>query len=203
MLASQTLLHAPDAGPARQAVADGYAAMDAVFSAILGSFAVKRPYSHEVKLNKVRQACLDILDIESKPFDPAASGVGVGAAWDEIEAEQARGSTFGLPDVFLPKLGHEPIFLELKLGKSKSVRGAEKLAYRVRPDQRATTRRLLRCGVCTGLLVGRQGTSELYVLRPTVEAMSGTINLSKMLQFGSATRIYKIDHVYLISFLKG
>ena len=78
MLASQTLLHAPDAGPARQAVADGYAAMDAVFSAILGSFAVKRPYSHEVKLNKVRQACLDILDIETIRSSRVRSGRRVG-----------------------------------------------------------------------------------------------------------------------------
>jgi hypothetical protein len=83
-IATQFVAHASYAGTARQAIADGYSAVDAAFSALLLNGEVDPPRNHKAKLDRVRSRFANLLDGYTEPLKNGARIVG-GIAWDDVE----------------------------------------------------------------------------------------------------------------------
>lgn len=77
--------HAQYAGVPRQAVADGYSAIDALFSAVLVDRGAKPPKNHWEKLDAVRRQIPDLFATRSEQCGNGFSHM-AGIPWDEIEA---------------------------------------------------------------------------------------------------------------------
>lgn len=84
-IAKQYVQHADFAGTPRQAIADGYSAIDAVFSALLIHLGIKPPRNHKQKLDLVRKNFPNVIDPEricygnSTTFYP-------GTHWTSVES---------------------------------------------------------------------------------------------------------------------
>lgn len=84
-IATQFVAHANYAGTARQAIADGYSAVDAAFSALLLDRGVDPPKNHNSKLVRVRSLFANLLDGYTEPLKNGARIV-EGVAWDDVVA---------------------------------------------------------------------------------------------------------------------
>lgn len=90
-LAKQYCHNASFAGIHRQAIADGYSAVDAAMSSLLIQKSIRPPRNHKQKLDKCRQLFPDLLiDIretfEADNFFSGGHSFYPGCTWDEIEA---------------------------------------------------------------------------------------------------------------------
>ncbi|MGK0489907.1 hypothetical protein [Sphingomonas echinoides] len=83
-IAEQFSHNAQYAGVPRQAAADGYSAIDALFSAILADEGVKPPRNHKEKLDTVRARVPHIFDTHREQRGSSFTYMG-GIPWDEIE----------------------------------------------------------------------------------------------------------------------
>lgn len=84
-IAEQFTHHARYAGVARQAVADGYSAIDAMFSAILIERDEQPPRNHKAKLDRVRTLCPIIFDERVKHYEHGGTSYSGAIAWDSVE----------------------------------------------------------------------------------------------------------------------
>ena len=84
-IAEQFTHHAKYAGVARQAIADGYSAIDAMFSAILIEKDETPPRNHKAKLDRVRRLCPNVFN--ERIEQNASGGVSYSGElqWDSIE----------------------------------------------------------------------------------------------------------------------
>jgi hypothetical protein len=73
------------AGTARHAIAEGYSAIDAVFSALLISKAIDPPRNHKVKLDQTRATFPDVFRSYEETY-PTGRGFFPGVEWDELVA---------------------------------------------------------------------------------------------------------------------
>lgn len=83
-IAEQFSHNAQFAGVARQAVADGYSSIDALFSALLVNAGEEPPRNHKRKLDRVRELAPGIFDTREERSGNSFTYLG-GIAWDEIE----------------------------------------------------------------------------------------------------------------------
>ncbi|MBX9590837.1 MAG: hypothetical protein K2X43_16125 [Hyphomonadaceae bacterium] len=83
-IAAQFAAHATYAGTQRQAIADGYSAVDAVFSALLTFAGTTPPRNHKAKLDAVKARFPKLLDGYTISHENGVSFAG-GTTWDEIE----------------------------------------------------------------------------------------------------------------------
>jgi hypothetical protein len=83
-LARQYLHHANFAGTPRQAIADGYSAVDAVLSALLIHDGIDPPRNHKAKFDLARRNCPDALAAEVITRKTSSS-YSPGADWDSLE----------------------------------------------------------------------------------------------------------------------
>ncbi|MEM6496407.1 MAG: hypothetical protein AAF709_06750 [Pseudomonadota bacterium] len=100
-IATQFLVNARYAGTPRQAVSDGYSAMDAAFSALLVARSVKLPRNHKQKLDQVQAAYPDLLDAQVTRSGKSFS-YSVGVSWNDVhrfykEWLRARYERFEMP----------------------------------------------------------------------------------------------------------
>lgn len=100
-IAEQFSHNAQYAGVARQAVADGYSSIDALFSAVLIDQGLTPPRNHKEKLDAVRKSAPDIFATRHEKLGNGYSFCG-GIEWDEIEEFyrewlQSRYETFDMP----------------------------------------------------------------------------------------------------------
>ena len=84
-IAEQFSHNAQYAGVPRQAAADGYSSIDALFSAILADEGVTPPRNHKQKLDAVRARVPQIFDTWREQRGASFTYMG-GIPWDEIEA---------------------------------------------------------------------------------------------------------------------
>lgn len=84
-IAEQFTHHARYAGVARQAVADGYSAIDSLFSAILIESGHAPPRNHKAKLDKVRALCPTIFAERVVRHDGGGISYSGAIEWDSIE----------------------------------------------------------------------------------------------------------------------
>ena len=75
--------HANFAGTARQAISDGYSAVDAILSAILKYHGKPQPPNHKLKLDQVRTAYPDAFAMEMIVTE-SSSSYAPGADWDSL-----------------------------------------------------------------------------------------------------------------------
>jgi hypothetical protein len=77
--------HAHFSGTARQAVADGYSAVDAAFTALLRNAGLKQPRNHKHKLDLVRETFPNVFDAVTIENGSAVTHI-PGTDWDSLEA---------------------------------------------------------------------------------------------------------------------
>lgn len=90
-LAAQYCHNSSFAGIHRQAIADGYSAVDAILSALLIHKNITPPRNHKAKLDKCRSLFPDLLidireEIEANGYFSGGHSFHPGCTWDEIEA---------------------------------------------------------------------------------------------------------------------
>ena len=100
-IAEQFAHNAKYAGVARQAIADGYSSIDALFSALLIDEGETPPRNHKQKLNAVRQRVPSLFDTRNEKSGAGYAFMG-GIEWDLIESFysewlQSRYELFDLP----------------------------------------------------------------------------------------------------------
>lgn len=100
--------------------------------------------------------------------------------------EAARGGTCGLPDAYLVPKDAEAFWLELKMGKLVN---CIEVHYSLGVMQRATIRKMLRCGVLVGILVGVKGSDEIWLAQIDEEVLDGVLNWSQKMGMGQAFRL--------------
>jgi hypothetical protein len=84
-LAQQYGYHANFAGTPRQAIADGYSCVDAVFTALLKHKGLKQPRNHKAKLDLVQEHFPNIFDAVTIADENSTLHI-PGTDWDSIEA---------------------------------------------------------------------------------------------------------------------
>ena len=93
--------------------------------------------------------------------------------------EPARGSTFGLPDAYCAINGLGHLWFELKYG---TLHLNDCLTFELRPEQRATMRRLLDAGGRVALAVGYFGAVSPIILRANERVLSGKVHLPQAIE---------------------
>ena len=94
--------------------------------------------------------------------------------------EPARGSTFGLPDAYCAINGLGHLWIELKFGALH--RFSDHLSFDLRPEHRATIRRLIDNGGRVALVVGYFGAISHIILRANERVLSGKVHLPQALE---------------------
>ena len=101
-IATQFAHHAGYAGTPRQAIADGYSAIDAVLSALLLSVPEEPPRNHKAKLTKAKELFPKVFDERAEKIGTFRMSFSGGVPWDDIEAFytqwlEARYAKFDVP----------------------------------------------------------------------------------------------------------